>query len=94
MSPSDQIQRLLRAYRAATMIQDVRQGHQKIKNIFDKHSNQSNSIMDAADLSGRIIRKKVQPEDVRSLGKIAVKSAPRVYEIVARHVQRQKNAKA
>ena len=90
MDASREVQRFLRVYRAAKTARGVRLGHRKLKSMLDDHASQTDRLVDAAELVGRVQNREVRAEDVRAAGKAAVNSIPRVYQFVARHVRKNR----
>ena len=90
----EKVQRLIRAYRVAVVVGDARRGHRKLKGALDDHAQQSDFLMDGAELVERIRTKQVRASDVRNGARRVVNAAPKIYQAVARHVRKQKNAKA
>jgi len=58
--------------------------------MLDDHAAQTDVLMDAEGIFGRIRDKRVHPEDVRLIGRGAINSAPRIYGAVARHIRAKK----
>jgi len=94
MDPS-QVQRFIRVYRAAKTARQVRLGHRKLKRMLDDHGGQTETLLDAAELVGRVQNQEVRAEDVQAGARAVVNSIPRVYRVVARHVRKNReNAEA
>lgn len=64
-------------------------GYRKAKSMLDDHASQTDILMDAAELAGRVQNNEVRAEDVRGAGRAVVNSVPRVYRFVARHIRKQ-----
>lgn len=93
MDPS-QIHRFMRVYRAAKTARNVKRGYRKAKSMLDDHAGQTDLLLDAAELVGRVRDQQVRPEDIHNAGRAIINSAPRVYKFIARHVRKQQgNAK-
>lgn len=58
--------------------------------MLDDHASQNDLLFDVEGLVGRVRDKNVHPEDVRMIGRGAIKSAPRIYGAVARHIRAKK----
>lgn len=90
--PVEQVRRLARVYRAVQRAQYVQTEHRKMKSAFQSHAHQSDALMDSADLVRRVRDHSVRPEDIRDIGRAAIKVGPRLYSIVARHIREKKHA--
>lgn len=90
-----QIRRLMRAYRAARFARKVKRGHRKAKRMLEAYTAQTDLLLDAALLAGRIREDRVQPEDVRNGARVIVNATPTIYRFVARHIRKSRlHAKA
>ena len=83
----EKIRRAVRVYRAASAVGRVHRGLAEIKHGVGQHTRQVNAMLNASELAERIREKRVEPEDVRGIGRAAVKSMPRVYNAIAGHIR-------
>jgi len=86
----EQARKFFRIYRGFKTAKSGLRGFRKTRDMLDDHAAQTDVLMDAEGIFGRIRDKRVHPEDVRLIGRGAINSAPRIYGAVARHIRAKK----
>lgn len=90
MLDPDKIRRALRVCRAASAVSRVRGTFDEIKEAVGLHNQQVNTMLNASELAGRILEKRVEPGDVKTIGRSVVQSAPKVCNAIADHIRRHR----
>ncbi len=90
MLDPEKIRSAVRVYRAASTVGRVRQGLDEIRAGVGQHNRQVNVMLNVSQLAKRFREDTVEPEDIREIGRAAVKAAPKVYRAVADHIRRHR----
>jgi hypothetical protein len=86
----EQARKIFRIYRGFKTAKSGLSGFRKTRDMLDDHAAQTDVLMDAEGIVGRIRDKRVHPEDVRLMVRGGINSAPRIYGAVARHIRAKK----
>lgn len=90
LDPEEQARRLYRAYRGVKVAKKALDGYRKTKDMLDDHAEQTDALIDAEGFVTRVREKRVHREDVRAAGRAIVNSAPKIYDVVARHIRKKR----
>jgi hypothetical protein len=90
---ADQARKIFKVYRGAKAAKDGVRGYRKARDMLEKHAAQTDVLIDAEGVTTRVREKRVDPQDVRDIGRGIVNAAPSVYRFVSRHIKKAKEAK-
>lgn len=84
------LQKAVRVYRAAKTAKQAVRGYRRAKKAFEENKNLNDKLFDAAELAERVRTDNVRREDVRAGFRVAVNSLPRIYNVIAKHIAKDK----
>ena len=90
---ADQARKIFRLYRGAKAAESGVRGYRKARDMLEKHAAQTDVLIDGEAFTRRVRERRVDPQDIRDIGRGIVNGAPSVYRFVARHIQKTREGK-
>jgi len=88
------VRKIANIYRASKKIAEYTNMYSKLRHSVGEHCEQMDGILDASELSTRVVRKEVRKEDVQNSVRFAVNRAPSLVRSVINYARKYNNAKA